>query len=71
VELDIEYAELAKESGVPHYHRVPAVGTHPAFIAGLAGLVRKAIDGNGTMPGNGKRVCPAKCGLCALQEKAA
>ena len=71
VELDIEYAELAKESGVPHYHRVPAVGTHPAFIDGLAGLVRKAIDGNVTMAGGGKRVCPAKCGQCALQEKAA
>ncbi|TDP44519.1 ferrochelatase [Zavarzinia compransoris] len=39
VELDIEYRELAGHSGVPDYHRVPAVGTEPAFIAGLARLV--------------------------------
>jgi ferrochelatase len=71
VELDIEYAELATESGVPHYLRVPAVGTHAAFIGALARLVRKAIDGTGTMPGAGERVCPATCGQCALQEKAA
>jgi ferrochelatase len=43
VELDIEYAKLARESGVPAYVRVPTVGTHPAFIAGLAGLVRAAL----------------------------
>lgn len=71
VELDIEYAELATESGVPHYLRVPAVGTHPAFIEALARLVRKGIDGSGTLPGATERVCPAKCGQCALQEKAA
>ena len=40
VELDIEYAKLAAESGVPAYSRVPALGVHPDFIAGLAGLVR-------------------------------
>lgn len=43
VELDLEYGELAHRSGVPVYRRVPAVGTHPAFIAGLAGLVRNAL----------------------------
>jgi ferrochelatase len=41
VELDIEYAKLAREAGVPHYLRVPTVGTHPAFIQGLAKLVRQ------------------------------
>ena len=40
VELDLEYGHLAQESGVPVYLRVPALGTHPAFIAGLAGLVK-------------------------------
>lgn len=40
VELDIEYRELATESGVPLYLRVPAVGVTPAFIDGLARLVR-------------------------------
>jgi ferrochelatase len=42
VELDIEYGKLARESGVPDYRRARAVGDHPAFIAGLAGLVREA-----------------------------
>ncbi len=42
VELDKEYAHLAKESGVPAYIRVPALGTEPHFIAGLARLVRAA-----------------------------
>ena len=40
VELDIEYRHLASQKGVPTYVRVPAVGTHPLFIAGLARLVR-------------------------------
>lgn len=40
VELDIEYAHLAKESGVPDYARVPTVGAHPRFIEGLAEMVR-------------------------------
>ncbi len=43
VELDIEYRHLAEETGVPTYIRVPTVGTHPLFIAGLARLVRDAL----------------------------
>ncbi|MBV9332062.1 MAG: ferrochelatase [Alphaproteobacteria bacterium] len=45
VELDIDYAKLARESGVPDYLRVPSVGTHPAFIAGLADLAAAALGG--------------------------
>ncbi len=45
VELDIQYRELAEKSGVPAYVRVPAVGTHPRFIAGLAELVTSASAG--------------------------
>lgn len=44
VELDIEYRHLAKTLGVPVYVRVPAVGTHPQFIHGLANLVRAALE---------------------------
>ena len=44
VELDIEYREKAHEDGVPHYERVPAVATHPAFIEGLARLVRASFS---------------------------
>ncbi|MBI5164314.1 MAG: ferrochelatase [Magnetospirillum sp.] len=43
VELDIEYRHRARELGVPGYVRVPAVGCHPAFIAGLADVVRTAV----------------------------
>jgi protoporphyrin/coproporphyrin ferrochelatase len=42
VELDIEYAEIARQSRVPEYRRVPAVGTHSKFISGLAQLVRRS-----------------------------
>lgn len=41
VEIEIEYRHLAKEAGAPAFFRVPAVGTHPDFIAGLA----KRVDG--------------------------
>jgi protoporphyrin/coproporphyrin ferrochelatase len=40
VELDIEYRHRAEGLGIPGYVRVPAVGHHPEFIAGLARLVR-------------------------------
>jgi ferrochelatase len=43
VELDIDYRHLAAEAGIPTYIRVPAVGTHPLFIEGLARLVRDAL----------------------------
>jgi ferrochelatase len=43
VELDIDYRHLAAEAGVAKYIRVPAVGTHPQFIHGLANLVRAAL----------------------------
>lgn len=45
VELDVDYAHLARTSGVPFYGRAPTVGTHPAFIAGLADLVRQRLRG--------------------------
>ena len=43
VELDIEYRHLAEESGVVDYRRAATVGDDPAFIAGLAILVRHAL----------------------------
>jgi ferrochelatase len=43
VELDIDYRHLAAEVGIPTYIRVPTVGTHPLFIAGLAKLVHDAL----------------------------
>jgi ferrochelatase len=67
VELDMEYGHLAKESGVPSYRRVPTVSTNPAFIAGLARLVRDALArGPGIASANGGRHCPAGYRGCAL-----
>jgi len=71
VELDMEYAEKATEDGVPHYARVPAVGTHPAFIEGLASLVRTSLDRIGTTTASGQRACPGTCSQCPMQDKVA
>jgi ferrochelatase len=40
VELDMTYRDLALREGCPAYYRVDTVQTHPAFIKGLASLVR-------------------------------
>ena len=43
VELDIEYRAVAEVAGVPSFVRVPTVGLHPAYVAGLASQVRRAL----------------------------
>jgi|SRR6478672_3542402 len=43
-EIDIEYRELAEESGIHHFRRVPALDTHPTFINALADLVIESLD---------------------------
>jgi protoporphyrin/coproporphyrin ferrochelatase len=47
VELDIEYAELARREGVPGYFRVPTQQIDTGFIGALAELVR-FVRGQGT-----------------------
>ncbi len=64
VELDIEYAKLAREAGVPDYLRVPAVGTAPGFIAGLAKLVRRALAEDDPVTCGAGRICPSGFGGC-------
>ena len=67
VELDIEYRELAHRLGVPAYHRVATVDVAPDFIAGLAALVRGAVDrAAGWSPPDGQRLCPAVHGGCPI-----
>jgi ferrochelatase len=65
VELDIEYAELARKCGVKTYLRVPALQTEPAFIDGLARLAAAAFErGSDPASQSGARLCPgfwAKC----------
>ncbi|MEY4430917.1 MAG: hypothetical protein RLZZ533_853 [Cyanobacteriota bacterium] len=44
-EIDIEYREIATESGITNFRRVPALDTTPSFIQGLANLVQQALEG--------------------------
>ena len=44
VELDIDYLELANESGVPSYNRVPALNSEKHFIECLKKLVEEALE---------------------------
>jgi ferrochelatase len=67
VELDIEYGHLAAAKGVPLYIRLTTVGVDPAFIGGLAGLVRKALlRPAGLASEAGGRLCPSTHGRCPL-----
>jgi len=43
VELDIEYRELAEKEGAQAYVRVPALGSHPDFIAALRDAALSAL----------------------------
>jgi ferrochelatase len=69
VELDIEYAQLAKKSGVPHYLRVPVVGTHSLFIDGLADLVALTLERQGVVTCGQSRICPSGFALCGYGTK--
>lgn len=66
VELDMDHAKLARDSGVPHYIRVPAIGTHPLFIAALATLVAKALGGAPVVTCDTGRLCPPEFGRCGF-----
>ncbi len=44
VELDHEYAELARSLGMGVYIRVPTLGITPPFIEGLARMVRETLS---------------------------
>ena len=69
VELDIEYAKLAQESGVPAYHRVPTADCETAFIEGLAALALEARQRDLPLcTAGGTRVCPPAHGRCAMGE---
>lgn len=67
VELDITYRDEAMKLGVPHYERVPTVGIDPAFIEGLAGLVRGARHRPARIAAaGGSRVCAPGFTCCAM-----
>ena len=59
VELDIEYAKLAHESGAADYLRAPTVGVRQPFIAALSSLVTRAAS---------DRLCPIGFARCGFRE---
>jgi protoporphyrin/coproporphyrin ferrochelatase len=61
VELDVDYRRLAERLGVPGYFRAPTQNSAPSFIAALAGVVRRARDGQSR-----QRLCPVTCRLCPV-----
>lgn len=67
VELDLEYGHLARDAGVASYVRVPTVSTEPAFIAGLADLVRTALKQDRAIASStGRRRCAADAACCLM-----
>lgn len=50
VELDMEYAELAKDLGTPVYLRAPVVGDGPRFINGLTDAIERSLGKSGVCP---------------------
>ncbi len=69
VELDIEYKEMAQRMGLNGYYRAQTVGTHPAFIEGLAGMVQAAKERDNTRAEKHDCVCPAHYTRCCMREK--
>lgn len=72
VELDIEYAKLAAEAGVPSYHRIPALGTNQKFIAALARITVERLNSGGCGSANNRkeeRLCPSGLTTCYLNSQ--
>jgi protoporphyrin/coproporphyrin ferrochelatase len=68
VEMDHDYAEVARRAGAPVYLRVPTLSAHPDFIAGLAAMVRgelrRAPGRPDLVSDRGGRLCPSGFGRC-------
>lgn len=70
VELDLEYAQFARECGVPYYIRTPTVGRQASFISGLGDLVEKALaqDQGDNLPLSEPLTFCTDCTSCPHQE---
>jgi ferrochelatase len=67
VELDHEYAALARELRLPVYLRAATPGVTPSFIETLARAALESLDRTATRP-FGPWLCPAAHGKCACRE---
>ena len=71
VELDHEYAEIAKTVGCTPYLRARTPGVADAFIETLAKATLEAASGTETCAPHGPWRCPAGHAKCALRTKGA
>jgi ferrochelatase len=69
VELDHEYADLARTLGLPFFLRAPAVGTDLAFVEGLADMVMDSLGRTGVAPASG--LCDRGLTQCPCRKDAA
>lgn len=69
VELDRDYAALARRAGVPSYLRAPTVGVGASFIDGLAAAAERALQRRGAAPDGAP--CPAGLGRCGREPRRA
>lgn len=67
VELDVEYAHMAKDLDLPGYYRAKTVGTNPVFINALATLVKTHIEKPGANAEGGKCICPERFTRCCMR----
>eukprot|EP01025_Chloroclados_australasicus_P039311 TRINITY_DN4062_c0_g4_i1.p1 TRINITY_DN4062_c0_g4~~TRINITY_DN4062_c0_g4_i1.p1 ORF type:complete len:477 (-),score=39.53 TRINITY_DN4062_c0_g4_i1:265-1695(-) len=58
-EIDMEYRELALESGIKNWGRVPALNTNQVFIDDLALAVKEALPFVGSIIGPGNSLVPS------------
>lgn len=65
IELDRDYAAIARAAGAPCYLRVPTLAVRPTFIAGLADAIESALGRGGLGPEGPP--CPARFGRCWMR----
>jgi len=66
-EIDMEYRELAHESGIQNWGRVPALNTNPVFIDDLAEAVLEALPYVGLMAGSNPSDAMVPLGMTLLE----
>ena len=71
VELDHEYAELAREVGAAPYLRARTPGVREVFIESLAGAVTSSLQRAEGIAPHGPWRCPAGYGKCPLRTEPA
>lgn len=69
VELDVDYAHLAREAGVQHYHRVPTLSLNAHYIAALADICLTLTCTHGLAPAAGAPRCGREFRRCPCRQK--